>query len=64
MDSDRMDRALMAITRVCEGVLADQARWSSDAVIVAKALLALTRDTNRQQMYPDETWRSSFGASL
>lgn len=51
---DRTEASLGAIKAVCRGVLDDPARWSSDTVILAKALLALTHDLDRLTMYSKE----------
>jgi hypothetical protein len=39
-----------AVRAVSQAVVHQQDRWSADAVLVAKAILALTHDANRIKM--------------
>lgn len=45
---------VLAVRKVCEGLLLEPQRWSADAIILAKAILALTHDVNRVAMWSDE----------
>lgn len=52
MDEERLEGQVRAVRRICEGILAHGGWWSADAGTLAKALLAITRDAERVEMYP------------
>lgn len=45
---------VLAVRKVCEGLLAEPEKWSADAIILAKAILALTHDVNRVALWSDQ----------
>ena len=54
MDEERLEGAVRAVRRICEGVVNHGDNWSADAVTLAKALSAITRNVDRVEMYPKE----------
>lgn len=53
MDEERLEGAVRAVRRICEGVVNQGGSWSADAVTLAKALSAITRNVDRVEMYPE-----------
>jgi hypothetical protein len=45
---------VLAVRKLCEGILEKRNSWSADAIILAKAILAITHDIERAEMYPEE----------